>query len=333
MKGKFLVTLLLTFVIGLGWSLAQAQVTITPLGSTPGEFCARDRAMLFEDPSGVRILIQPGRTVSGADDPRLGVVHAILLGHAHGDHIGDRIDVACDGSGGTSLAAGGIPNIVLIANEKNSAMLVGGELSGWLRERLLAAGEGGNGRCGGSVLTEVVRTTACADTLRPGATRELMLNGVPTGVKVSTVQAIHSNGIPGAFVNGGLPPGTTQYGGPETGYAIRFSNGLSVYWSDDTGIFAGMKFISDFYKVNLAILHIGDIFSMGPDEGAFATNKLIKPKTVIPQHANEVATTGGVVNPDTRTERFINQVKRRTKVIVPLSGVPISCDGKGRCTP
>jgi hypothetical protein len=40
---------------------AQAQnVTIMPLGAAAGEFCAGDRALLFEDPTGVRVLTAPG---------------------------------------------------------------------------------------------------------------------------------------------------------------------------------------------------------------------------------------------------------------------------------
>src|SRR5260221_8233213 len=70
---------------------ASAQnVKITPLGSHPGELCASDRATIFEDPSGVRILYDAGQTVTGADDVRLGVIHVVLLSHAHGDHIGDQ---------------------------------------------------------------------------------------------------------------------------------------------------------------------------------------------------------------------------------------------------
>ena len=90
-----------------------------------------------------------------------------------------------------------------------------------------------------------------------------------------------------------------------------------------------MALFSDYYKVNAAIIHIGDIFTMGPDEAAFAVNRLIKPRSVIPTHANEVATTGGVVNDRTRTERFI--VKSRRPVVVPLSGVPIYCNSRGHC--
>jgi len=75
-----------------GWSVARAQnVTITPLGAQQGEFCVGDRALLFQDPTGVRILTAPGRTVNGSTDPRLpnpadpsGGVHVVLIDHPHG---------------------------------------------------------------------------------------------------------------------------------------------------------------------------------------------------------------------------------------------------------
>src|SRR5262245_4830473 len=70
---------------------AWAQnVKITPLGTHPGELCDRDRATIFEDPSGVRILYDAGQSVMGGEDPRLGTIHVVLLSHAHTDHIGDR---------------------------------------------------------------------------------------------------------------------------------------------------------------------------------------------------------------------------------------------------
>lgn len=285
--------------------------------------------MLFEDPSGVRILIQPGRTVN-ATDPRLGDVNVILLDHAHGDHMGDRAIVACNGSGGTSLAP--YPNVVRIAAEKNSAVLVGGELAGWLAERLDSFGESPESCGNNPAATEGIRSEACTGVLRPGATREITLEGVPTGVRISTIPVVHSNGIAGAFINGGGTPGLTGYGGTETGYVIRFSNGLSVLWSGDSGFFGDMKLFSKFYDVDLAIMHIGDIFTMGPDEAAFAVNELIKPKSVIATHVNEIATSGGVVNPGSKTERFIDKVNK-AKVIVPLSDVPFYCNGIGVCHP
>src|SRR5947199_10402034 len=68
-------------------SLAQ-NVKVTPIGQRSGEFCAQDRAILFEDPTGVRLLYDPGNTVAGGTDSRLGDVHVILISHAHPDHLG-----------------------------------------------------------------------------------------------------------------------------------------------------------------------------------------------------------------------------------------------------
>ena len=86
--GTFIASGALLLVAALSPVSAQT-VKITPLGSHAGELCANDRALLFEDPTGVRILYHAGRTVAGAADPRLGTVHVVLLSHAHGDHIGD----------------------------------------------------------------------------------------------------------------------------------------------------------------------------------------------------------------------------------------------------
>src|SRR3982750_4144429 len=69
---------------------AADNVKVTPLGSHAGELCSRDRATIFEDPTGVRILYDAGQSVTGGDDARLGTIHAVLLSHAHGDHIGDQ---------------------------------------------------------------------------------------------------------------------------------------------------------------------------------------------------------------------------------------------------
>src|SRR6188768_3597417 len=83
---------LVSAVVAALWTCdATAQtVKVTPLGSHTGELCQNDRALLFEDPTGIRILYDVGTAVAGGADPRLGEVHVVLLSHAHGDHIGDQ---------------------------------------------------------------------------------------------------------------------------------------------------------------------------------------------------------------------------------------------------
>src|SRR5258705_6265343 len=92
--------LLLGSIFWEGTAHAQALVKVTPLGSHSGELCARDRALLFEDPTGLRILYDPGFMVDETDS-RIGDVHVLLLSHAHSDHIGTRRD-----RGGTCAAPG-----------------------------------------------------------------------------------------------------------------------------------------------------------------------------------------------------------------------------------
>jgi L-ascorbate metabolism protein UlaG (beta-lactamase superfamily) len=294
-----------------------------------------DRALLFEDPTGVRVLIAPGRTVNGSGDSRiapLGSVHAVLIDHPHTDHMGDVRNTTCDRVPTAAFEFPSQGNAPEIAARHNSAVLVGGELGDFLGRKIQNIRGVATPGCPAEGLDNVIavpRTSPCIGTIR-GGTRMVAFPG-ESGVKITTIPAFHGGGAPQVFVDSpGVPPGLTGYAGTESGYIIRFSNGLSVLWTGDSGMIADWAIQSEFYKVNLAVVHMGDTATMGPDEAAFAVNRLIKPRTVIPEHANEVSTTGGEVNPDTRVERLIRLVNR-AKVIVPLSGVPIVCDGQGNC--
>lgn len=99
------------------------------------------------------------------------------------------------------------------------------------------------------------------------------------GIKITMVEAFHSAG---AQLTGF--EGTNRFVGEAVGYVIEFENGLKVYHSGDTALMGDMKtIIGDFYKPDVAILPIGGVFTMGPDEAAYAC-RLIRPKVVIPEH-------------------------------------------------
>src|SRR5215475_1278039 len=123
-------------VLAIGCNCAEAQnVKITPIGQRTGEFCAQDRAILFEDPTGVRLLYDPGNTVAGGTDARLGDVHVILISHAHSDHLGNAklnqnpdSDASSCSSAVTTAAASS--NTAEIAASKQSAVVAGGPLAG-----------------------------------------------------------------------------------------------------------------------------------------------------------------------------------------------------------
>lgn len=348
MKVSKLLAGVFTFAVtALVWPVAQAanDVIITPLGSQEGEFCRADRALLFEDPTGVRILTAPGRTVNGSEDPRLptpegssGGVHVLLIDHAHSDHWGDAPQ-NCSGQVIGAFAFPSEGNTPEIAAVHNSAVLVGGELPDFATQKIAnvaaALGTPAPVGCPAADLLNnnftVPRTSPCVGVIR-GGTRTAIFQGQSKGVKITTIPAFHAAGAPKVFIDPpNVPDGLTGYAGHETGYIIRFTNGLTVLWTGDSGLIGDWETQSQFYKVNLAILHIGDLFTMGPDEAAFAVNTLIQPKTAIAEHANEPATTGGEVNAATRTERFIQRVNGNIRVLVPLSGVKIRCNGGGRC--
>jgi L-ascorbate metabolism protein UlaG (beta-lactamase superfamily) len=73
-------------------------------------------------------------------------------------------------------------------------------------------------------------------------------------------------------------------GGEPCGYIIELENGFKIYHAGDTGIFADMKFIGEYYRPDLALLPIGGHFTMDPADAAYAVRNLLKTKTVIPMH-------------------------------------------------
>ena len=310
--------LLTSALLSIGLHADDAtDVVVTPLGSHDGEFCARDRAILLEDPNGTRILYDAGRTVAGAEDDRLGNVDIVLISHLHGDHVGDVAIKAVNGGTCDSPEFGepmANTNSAEIAAGKGATIVTGSEMPPFLAGKLEAAG-------GDPANSKLVRFGGSLDV---------------GGVAITTVPATHSNGITGGLLGGELgamldAAGITAYAGPPTGYVLTFSNGLVVYLSGDTGITAEQETtVAEYYKASMVVMNIGGGFTTGPYEAAFVVNELVKPTSVIASHANEEATKDGKLIAGTRTETFVNAVDM--EVHVPLSGVEMHFDMDGVCT-
>jgi L-ascorbate metabolism protein UlaG (beta-lactamase superfamily) len=77
--------------------------------------------------------------------------------------------------------------------------------------------------------------------------------------------------------------GKVIYGGNPAGYVIAIDNGPVLYHAGDTSVFSDMQLIRDLYHPSLAMLPIGDHYTMGPKAGAMAA-KFVGAKTVLPIH-------------------------------------------------
>ena len=310
-------------VIAAGLMTAAAQgayaanVKVTPLGSHEGELCPFDRDMIFEDPFGTRILYDAGRTVAGAEDPRLGKIDALLVSHMHGDHAGDRRIPKPSASecGKPDVSVSTVPNTntAEIAVAKKAKVVTGSEMPTFFANKLKALG----GDPKDSIL------------VRFGASKKI------GGVTITTVPATHSNGISGAMIGGDLgkmmgDAGLTAYAGPPTGYVLTFSNGLVAYLSGDTGITAEQDAtVRQHYKAKLAVMNIGDTFTTGPKEAAFVVNELIKPTEAIATHINQVGTKDGKLIDGSRPDIFAKAAKMPVRI--PVSGKTMEFDGSGKC--
>jgi len=94
-------------------------------------------------------------------------------------------------------------------------------------------------------------------------------------INVTMVHAQHSCGIKDGD--------EIIYGGEACGYVVEFANGMKIYHAGDTNVFGDMKIIRKLYAPEIVMLPVGDHFTMGPKEAAYAC-RLLKPQTVIPMH-------------------------------------------------
>lgn len=121
-----------------------------------------------------------------------------------------------------------------------------------------------------------------------------------------------------AFHGTGIQPGdnTIVYGGMPAGILFT-AEGKTIYHAGDTALFSDMKLIGERNAIDVAFLPIGDNYTMGPEDAAYAA-KLLNAKTVVPMHYN----TFPVIQQD--PQRFINLLDKQNGVILhPGQGIEL----------
>ena len=98
---------------------------------------------------------------------------------------------------------------------------------------------------------------------------------VAAGVRFTMTHALHSSGIEDG--------GQVIYGGEPCGYVLTLEDGTRIYHAGDTAVFSDMALIAELYSPEIALLPIGDLFTMSPREAAVAA-RMLKPKFIVPGH-------------------------------------------------
>lgn len=129
---------------------------------------------------------------------------------------------------------------------------------------------------------KVIAQFEIANWLKSKGVKEEQAIGLNTGgtlpfmdVRITMVQAVHTSSIAEGTGNRAL--------GFPIGYVLRFANGFTIYNTGDTAVTMDMKIVHDLYQPDLVILPIGDFYTMGAEQAAYALN-LLKPKFAIGGH-------------------------------------------------
>lgn len=133
-----------------------------------------------------------------------------------------------------------------------------------------------------------------------------------TGVQVTMTHAQHSSMIEdeGQFI----------YAGEAAGYVLRLPDGRALYHSGDTCVFSDMQLIRELYQPQLAMLPIGDLYTMDPRQAAMAC-RFLQPSKVIPMHYGTFPPLIGT--PQQLKEMLAKQPETRSvEVVAPGPGEP-----------
>jgi len=132
-----------------------------------------------------------------------------------------------------------------------------------------------------------------------------------TPIKVTMVRADHSSTV--SYTDPQTKVVSVIPGGEAVGYIIHLENGLRLLHAGDTALYGDMKLFGDRYKPEVAMLPIGDHFTMGPEDAAEAA-RLWGVKRAIPMHYGTFPVLTGTV------EAFTQALGTQVGVLVPAPG-------------
>jgi len=95
------------------------------------------------------------------------------------------------------------------------------------------------------------------------------------GLRVTMTNATHSSSFGGGEGR--------EYGGEAAGFVVALENAATLYFAGDTGPMMDMQIIGDLYRPDVAVLPIGDLYTMGPREAAYAA-RLLRSPFIVPCH-------------------------------------------------
>jgi L-ascorbate metabolism protein UlaG (beta-lactamase superfamily) len=131
------------------------------------------------------------------------------------------------------------------------------------------------------------------------------------GFTVTLVRADHSSGD--------IADGQPIYLGNPCGAIIKSPGEPTVYHMGDTDIFSDMGLIADIHRPKIAMVPIGDRFTMSPATAALAVRRFLKLDTVIPCHYGSFP----IIEPN--ADKFVAAMQgHATKVLVPEKGKAVA---------
>jgi L-ascorbate metabolism protein UlaG (beta-lactamase superfamily) len=130
------------------------------------------------------------------------------------------------------------------------------------------------------------------------------------GFTVTLVRADHSAGMSEAGV-------TVPLGNPN-GIIVKAPGQPTVYHMGDTDVFGDMGLIAELHRPDVAMVPIGDRFTMGPETAAFAVKRFFKLAAAIPCHYGSFP----IIEPT--ADRFVAAMEGSgTQVVVPHKGMAV----------